>query len=90
MKKVFQRFVEGNDEIGLLTAGEIEKLIRSLATDTPEFTEEQAFQVIEWAQTTRFNQTALDLILKGLGIVSITAEGSLAFRRAFADGEEQL
>ena len=90
MKKVFQPLVEGNDEIGLLTTSEIEKLIRSLATDTPEFTDEQAFQVIEWAQTTRFSQSALDLILKGLVIISITAEGSLAFRRAFADGEELL
>jgi hypothetical protein len=90
VKKVFQRFIEDNDEIGFLTASEIEKLIRSLATGTPDFTDEQAFQVIEWAQTTRFNQAALNLILKGLVIISITGEGGLAFRRAFPDGEELL
>ena len=88
MGKAFQRLGEGNDQVGLLTFDEIGKLIHSLATDTPEFTDEQAFQVIEWAETTRFNQAALKLVLKGLAIISITAQGSLAFRKAFADDEE--
>ena len=82
-----------SDEEKLLTTAEVEHLILSLANARGDegFDEQEALEVIRWAEGVRVDTAMLDLVLKGLCDVN-WIDGEIAVRatalgKKVVDGE---
>lgn len=70
-----------SNEFAILSREECEILIMSLAISRGEegFTEEEAAQVIKWAQEQRIGYSLLELTLKGLTNINLTGDNEPTF-----------
>jgi len=67
-------------ESSLLTDEEVKKLIFILTSTSPNgITEEDALEVVNWAEEIRFKEILLNMVLDDMVLISFDEEGELVF-----------